>query len=589
MRPIDPRLLRYARSTRGFLALSVILGAVIAILVIFQARLLSTAIVDVAQGGLTLDSVGGTLLALAAVIAARALVTWLGEASAYRTSARAKAELRESALEHVLRLGPAGPAARDPGAVTSLVTRGVDALDSYFARYLPQLVLAVIVPVAVLLTILGQDVLSAVIIAVTLPLIPVFMILIGLYTRGRVERQWTTLARLSGHFLDLVAGLPTLKVLGRAKAQAQAIQAIGERYRSTTMSVLRITFLSSLALELLASLSVALVAVSIGIRLAEGQVTFAAALFILILAPEAYLPIRLVGQHFHAAAEGLGAADQVFSLMEQPLPTRGERTDVPSGVVIALEAVTVTYSGRDRPALHPTSAVIPPGTITALIGPSGGGKSTLLAALLGFVAPSSGRIVIGVGDAALDLADVNIDIWRERIGWVPQTPHLVAPGHDRPTIREVVRLGRPEATDAEIERALADAGIAREVEGLPNGVNTAVGEDGQGVSAGQRRRIALARALVRRPDILLLDEPTAALDGASEAAVVESLVRARAEGCTVIVVAHRPAVVDVADIVVHVAPPSGSTGERDEADSAWVSAEAHALSTTRGTLTGSDF
>ena len=589
MRPVDPRLLRYARSTRVFLALSVVIGVVIAVLVILQARLLSTAIVDVAQGGLTFDAVGSTLLALAAVIAARALVTWLGEASAYRTSARAKAEMRESALDHVLRLGPNGPAARDPGAVAALVTRGVDALDTYFARYLPQLVLAVIVPVAVLLTILGQDVLSAVIIAVTLPLIPVFMILIGLYTRGRVDRQWATLARLSGHFLDLVAGLPTLKVLGRAKAQAQAIQAIGERYRSTTMGVLRITFLSSLALELLASLSVALVAVSIGIRLAEGQVTFSAALFILVLAPEAYLPIRLVGQHFHAAAEGLGAADQVFTLMEQPLPATGKQTDLSLGAPIALEGVSVTYPEREQPALYPTSAVIPPATITAVIGPSGGGKSTLLAALLGFVSPSSGRIAIGGGDRALDLAEVDIDVWREHIGWVPQTPHLVAPGHERPTIRDVVRLGRPEATDAEVERALTDAGMAREVLALPEGMNTVVGEDGQGVSAGQRRRIALARALIRQPAILLLDEPTAALDGESEAAVVDSLVRARDAGCTVIVVAHRPAVVDVADIVLHVAPPSGSAGDRVDADVAWLFAESRALSATRGTLTGSDF
>ena len=312
MRPVDPRLLRYARSTRGFLVLAVILGAAIAALVIVQARLLSTAIVDVAQGRATLATISGVLAALAAVFVARALVSWLAESAAYRTSAKAKAELRAEAMDHVLRLGPLGPAGQDPGAVAALITRGVDALDAYFARYLPQLVLAVIVPLAVLATVLGQDLLSAIIIAVTLPLIPVFMILIGLYTRSRVDQQWETLSRLSGHFLDLVSGLPTLKVFGRAKRQAEAIRAMGERYRSTTMGVLRITFLSSFALELLASLSVALVAVTVGVRLAEGQVSFSVALFVLILAPEAYLPIRLVGQHFHAAAEGLGAAEEVF-------------------------------------------------------------------------------------------------------------------------------------------------------------------------------------------------------------------------------------------------------------------------------------
>ena len=549
MKPLDPRLLRYARSTRGFLILAVVLGVVTAVLVIAQARLLSTAIVEVAQGGADLDAVGGVLAALAAVFAARALIGWIAEASAYRTSAKAKEQLRAVALQHVLALGPQGPAGHDPGAVSVLVTRGVDALDSYFARYLPQLVLAVIVPLAVLLTIAGQDILSAVIIAVTLPLIPVFMILIGLYTRTRVERQWETLSRLSGHFLDLVAGLPTLKVFGRAQIQAQAIRAIGERYRSTTMGVLRITFLSSFALELLASLSVALVAVTVGVRLAEGGIAFSAALFILILAPEAYLPIRLVGQHFHAAAEGLGAADEVFALLEQPLPATGQQTDVPEHPSIVIDRVDVTYPGRDHCALHPTSALLPPGSLTALVGPSGGGKSTLLSVLMGFVAPTSGQVLLRGGGACVDLADADMAAWRSRIGWVPQDPKLIVPGIDRPSVFEATRLGAPEAAADRIERALADAGLLTEIQLLPQGLATPVDD----LSSGQRRRVAMARALVREPQILLLDEPTAALDGHSEQAVVDSILRARAAGRTVVVVAHRPALADAADIVVHVA------------------------------------
>ena len=544
MRPVDPRLLRYARSTRGFLILAVVLGAVIAALVIAQARLLSTAIVEVAQGRADLATVSGVLVALAAVFGARALVSWVAEAAAYRTSAKAKAELRAEAMAHVLRLGPLGPAGREPGAVAALVTRGVDALDAYFARYLPQLVLAVIVPLAVLATVLGQDILSAVIIAITLPLIPVFMILIGLYTRTRVDRQWETLSRLSGHFLDLVAGLPTLKVFGRAKRQAEAIRSMGERYRTTTMGVLRITFLSSFALELLASLSVALVAVTVGVRLAEGQVTFSVALFVLVLAPEAYLPIRLVGQHFHAAAEGLGAAEEVFALLDQEVPTGGTQAP-PARPVIHLDGVGVTYAGRDHPALEPTTAALPPGALVALVGASGGGKSTLLSVLLGFVAPTVGRVRLD----ERDLADVDLVRWRAQLGWVPQHPHLVAPrGGERPSIRDAVRLGDPDADDARVERALADAGVLAEVQLLPDGLDTAAAD----LSAGQARRVALARALLPDPQVLLLDEPTASLDGVSEEAVVAALVAARDAGRTVIVVAHRPAVVDVADIVVHV-------------------------------------
>lgn len=544
MRPVDPRLLRYARSTRGFLILAVALGVVVAALVIAQARLLSTAIVEVAQGRADLSTVGGVLVALAAVFGARALVSWIAEAAAYRTSAKAKAELRAEVMSHVLRLGPLGPAGRDPGAIAALVTRGVDALDAYFARYLPQLVLAVIVPLAVLATVLGADLVSAVIIAVTLPLIPVFMILIGLYTRARVERQWQTLSRLSGHFLDLVAGLPTLKVFGRAKRQAEAIRSMGERYRSTTMGVLRITFLSSFALELLASLSVALVAVTMGVRLVEGQVTFSIALFVLLLAPEAYLPIRLVGQHFHAAAEGLGAAEEVFALLEQDVPAGG--TDAPPArPAIRLQGVGVTYAGRDHPALLPTTAEVPPGTLTALVGASGGGKSTLLSVLLGFVAPTTGRVRLD----EQDLADVDLARWRAQLGWVPQHPQLVAPrGGDRPSIRDAVRLGAPDADEARVARALADAGVLTEVELMPGGLDTAAAD----LSAGQARRVALARALLPGPQVLLLDEPTASLDGASEAAVVTALLAARDAGRTVIVVAHRPAVVDVADIIVHV-------------------------------------
>ncbi len=592
MKPLDPRLLRYARSTRGFVIITVLLGVVMAVLVIISARLLSTAIVEVAQGRADLATSIPVLLGLLAIIGARAVIAWISEALAYRTSARAKAELREAALDHILTLGPTGPASVDPGRVATLLTRGIDALDAYYARYLPQLFLAMIVPIAVIATVIGFDLVSALIIAITLPIIVVFMILIGLYTRTRVDRQWQTLSRLSGHFLDLIAGLPTLKVLGRAKKQAQAIGDIGDRYRSTTMGVLRVSFLSSFALELLASLSVALVAVTIGVRLVEGGIAFSTALFILILAPEAYLPLRMVGQHFHAAAEGLGAADEVFTLLEQPVPATGDRTDIPARPSVIIDGLTVTYPGRESPALYPTSFTINPGEVTAVVGASGGGKSTVLRVLLGLIAASGGRVLVrgmtaGDGVRDVDLTELAPDHWRTRIGWVPQEPHLVSPATTgATTVADAVRLGRPDASIEDIRAALGAAGVLDEIESLPDGVRTVIGEGGSGLSAGQVRRVALARALIRPVDLLLLDEPTAALDGASEAAVISALRAAAQSGVAVVVVAHRPALIDIADAVVHVGAPDLaerlSPTERD-----LLVAEAQVDRSARGTLTGS--
>jgi ATP-binding cassette subfamily C protein CydCD len=552
MRPVDPRLLAHARSARWFLGFTVGIGAATAIVVILQARLLSDAIIAFGQVGAGAVEGLGLLAGLALAFLVRALLAAMSEVVAFRAAASAKQELRTVAMRDVMIQGPAGPAGTDPGAVATLVTRGIDGLDAYFARYLPQLVLAVIVPIAVLLTILGQDLLSTVIIAVTLPLIPLFMILVGWYTKARVNRQWRVLAVLSGHFLDLIAGLPTLKSFGRAKAQARAIQVIGDDYRRTTMGVLRVAFLSSLVLELLASLSVALVAVSMGLRLAEGQVTFAVALFVLILAPEAYLPLRLVGQHFHAAAEGLGAAERLFNLMSsesrsgtQPSPQRIR--------ALRIESAEVRYD-RSGTGLDPVCFTAEPGTITAIVGASGAGKSTLLAAILGFVPLHSGSIDV-VDDIGTQtrLVDLDVTDWRHRIGWVPQHPQLVGPQATESTsIREVVGLGRPGVRDDEIWDALQQAGLASEVATMPSGLDTAVGSHEAGVSVGQRQRLALARALIRRPQLLLLDEPTAALDSVSEECVVRALRQAASHGAIVIAVAHRPALIRAASVLVRI-------------------------------------
>ncbi|PAZ09428.1 ABC transporter [Streptomyces sp. SA15] len=543
VKPIDPRLLRYARATRLFLVAVVGLGAVGAGLVIAQAMLIAEVVVGAFQHRMAVAELGTPLLLLVAVAVGRALVAWLTELAAHRASAAVKSELRGRLLDRAVALGPGWLTGQRTGSLVALATRGVDALDDYFSRYLPQLGLAVVVPAAVLARIVTEDWVSAAIIVGTLPLIPMFMMLIGWATQSRMDRQWRLLSRLSGHFLDVVAGLPTLKVFGRAKAQADSIRRITGEYRQATMRTLRIAFISSFALELLATISVALVAVTIGMRLVHGEMDLYIGLVILVLAPEAYLPLRQVGAQYHAAAEGLAAAEEIFSVLETPVPESGTGA-VPAGA-LSFEGVTVRYPERSADAVTDASFTVEPGETVALVGPSGAGKSTLLNVLLGFVRPTEGLVRVG----GADLADVDLERWRSRIAWVPQRPHLFAG-----TIAENVRLARPDADDAAVRRALGDAGALEFVDALPQGADTLLGEDGAGLSAGQRQRLALARAFIADRPVLLLDEPTAALDGATEGEVVEA-VRRLAVGRTVLLVVHRPALLAVADRVVRLEEP----------------------------------
>jgi ATP-binding cassette, subfamily C, bacterial CydCD len=447
-------------------------------------------------------------------------LAWAAERAAHRSSASVKSELRLLAAQRVAALGPAGLEGRDTGRISVLMTTGIDALDGYFSRYLPQLFLAVIVPVVIVAVVAGADWVSAVLIAVSLPLIPIFMALVGATTRDRTARRMRSLQKLAGHFLDVVAGLPTLKVFGRAKAQARAIADVTDRYRTATMATLRLTFLSSLVLELLATVSVALVAVAVGLRLLGGTLSFHDALFVLVLAPEAYLPLRALGANYHASADGVHAAADVFELLDAPDAGPGGGTTRAQGTGLAIRGLEVVYETRRIPAVHDLDLVVEPGEVVALTGPSGSGKSTVLSVILGLRGPDAGSVRLG----GVDLADLDLADWRGHIGWVPQRPHLFAR-----TVAENVRLGRPDASDAEVEAALEAAGLIDVVHRLPRGLETRLGEGGAGLSAGERQRVALARALVRHAPLLLLDEPTAGLDIKARADILTLVRRLVAE------------------------------------------------------------
>jgi ATP-binding cassette subfamily C protein CydD len=533
VKPLDPRLLRYSAAARGYLAVTVALGLAATGLILVQASLLAHVLASAATGtGIAV--LGGTLGALLAVLLARAAASYGGEIAALRAAAAVKSQLRRRLTDHALRLGPSWLARHRSGEVTTLATRGLDGLDAYFARYLPQLVLACLVPFAVLIRVGLADWLSGLVIGLTLPFIPVFAILVGLHTKATTQRQWRLLARLGGHFLDGVEGLPTLKLFGRGRRQAEVIGQVTDEYRKTTMSALRVAFLSGFVLELAAALATALVAVEVGLRLLAGQMSYQTALLVLLLTPEAYLPLRAVGAQFHASTEGAAAARDVFEILDTPEPAQPpaavRRSVSLRKDTIRLADVTLTYPGRDRDALSGVNLAIRPGDQITLAGPSGAGKSSLLALLLRFAQPSSGRIEVG----GADLASVPLDEWRSQIAWVPQDPYLFAA-----SVADNIALGDPAASRQAIARAARAAGAAGFIEDLPRGYDTTIGERGFGLSSGQRQQIALARAFLRDAPLLLLDEPAAHLDAVS-ATRLDTAISVLMAGRTVIRVSHAP-------------------------------------------------
>lgn len=583
MKPLDPRLLRYAKSARLFLVAGGAVGLATTGCIVAFAFLLTTLITRAIDGA-PLDTLWPFVGALVAVILVRAVLVWANDALSARAAARVKSELRTQIVDATTTLGPAWMSGRSSSDIATLAGRGVDALDDYFSKYIPQLLLTAIATPVIVLSMFVTDWLSAVIVIVTLPLIPVFMILIGWATQAVQQRQWQALGRLSRGFVDTLGGLATLKIFGRQNRQVERMSRITRDYRVETMKVLRVSFLSSFALELAASLSVAIVAVSVGLRLVDGSMLLPAGLFVLLLAPEAFLPIRQVGANFHAAAEGVTAADEAFAILDEARARREGRgsasesavsgaavvpgapivrgttvvPDPPSAEAVAGEGAPdadagaglcvtdLTVSYGEAVAVQNFSATFAAGSLTVLSGPSGSGKSTIVAALNGFV-PAEGRVAIDGRQIASDrLADD-----RAWLAWAGQKPGLIFG-----TVAENVALGDAQPDESLVRRSLERAAIADLDPRLELGVG------GSGVSGGQAQRVAIARALYRLESrgcrVLVLDEPSSALDHATEARLIASLREVARAGVAVIVVSHRQAFLTAADTVVAIEPVSAA-------------------------------
>lgn len=541
MKPFDPAVLPHLLPARRPLVVGLVAGLAGGLLVVGQAWAIGTLIV-----ALVTDPGGSGWHAaawwLGAVVLARAAASYAVDVSGARAAALVSTALRRRLLEAAARLDPLDLSRHRTGELTALTTRGLASVEPYLTRYLPALVLAAALPAATVAALFWLDWLSGLVVVLTLPLVPVFAILIGLGTRDRADRQWRQLATLSGHFLDVVRGLPTLVAHNRAEAQSRSIRQVTDRYRRATMDTLRLAFASSAALELIATISVALVAVVVGLRLASGSLDFETALIVLLLAPEAYWPWRRVGAEFHAAAEGtatFAAADRLLRAAP-PQVAPGSAPGRPVGV--ALEDVQLTFPGRSVPALSPVSASLPATGLVAVVGPSGAGKSTLLHLLTGELRPTAGRVLVN----GVPLDELSGEAWRASIATAPQEVWLTAG-----SIAENLRVARPTASDAALWQALAAVDMDEVVATLPAGLATALGEDGAGLSAGQRARLGLARVVLADRPVVLLDEPSAHLDDATETVLLRTL-QDLSRRCLVVVVAHRPAVLDLADQVVEV-------------------------------------
>lgn len=531
--PMHRQLLSLARDTRFMLVLTILSGFFAGFLTIWQAWLFSNTVNDIFIKNQTIAQVWNLLRIILFVIAGRALLTWLNEVWANVIAVQIKTDLRERLFAHIQKLGPAYTHTERTGELTAAAVDGIEALDAYFSQYLPQLVITTLVPVSILVFVFRIDLLSGFVLLITGPLIPFFMILIGKGAEAITKHQYETLGRLSAHYLDSIQGLTTLKIFGQSKSHAKNIENVSNQFRDTTMQVLRITFLSALVLELLSTISTAVIAVEIGLRLLHSRMDFLQALFILVLAPEFYLPLRMLGLRFHAGMEGTAAARQIYEILNIPVETRlkgSVNLETTSRIKdIGIFDLSFSYPDDSTSTLKNINLQIKAGQHIALVGPSGAGKSTFANLLLGFIQPTKGLLILPSA---------------EFIAWVPQKPYLF-----NDTIAANIRLGKPEASQEQLETAAKSAYLHDFITSLPNGYQTSIGENGARLSGGQAQRLALARAFLKDAPILILDESTSSLDPEIEV-ILEKSLRQLMNGKTVITIAHRLNTIFKADQIV---------------------------------------
>ncbi len=536
---MDLRLWRQLNTTKQLVAGLALGGALTGLLIVFQALFLARIVSGVYIGHAQWHVVWPFSLMLLAIIALRSLVAGFQESWALRFSAESQTRLRHQFIHFLLHEGGGSETRPDSGALVTLAVQGIDDFEVFLARYLPQIVITALVPAIVWLGVVSRDWLSGLILLITLPLIPLFMILIGRQAENHSQRQIQLMNRLSGHFLDVLHGLDTLKLFGRSQEQSKTIYRQSEAFRATTMATLRIAFLSGMVLELIASLSMAFIAVAVGLRLIHGQIPFETAFMVLVLIPEFYIPWRGLGAKFHDGLKGASAAKEIFELMESPLPAlQGGHVQLPQSGPWSLEwrSVSFTYPSRTLPALEDITLALQPGQRLAIVGPSGSGKSTLIQLLMGTYS-FSGEIRVG----GTPLSELDLNWWRRQLSWVTQRPYLFDG-----TILDNLRQVASDASTSQMQQALVHSGAWEFISQWHDGWDTQIGQEGVRLSGGQRQRLALARAFLLDTPVVVFDEPTQNLDLASEQALLDAMERL-SKGRTVITIAHRLSTVTRAD------------------------------------------